>query len=165
MHECRDAGLRQDSGERRRVILVRMHASRRNQAHQVADAAALAQVVDQVAQRWRLADLAVRDRIRDALQGLLDDPAGPDVEVSDLGIAHLAGRQADIRAGGSQQGVRTGLPQAVEGRGAGLTDRIVGRLLAPAPAVQHGQHHRPALLRAAFLVARAIARHRGLVRV
>ena len=148
------------------MVLVRVNAAGRHQAHQVTDAAALAQAVDQVAQRRRFADLAVGDRVGDALQGLLDDTAGPDVEVTDLGIAHLAGRQADILAGGSQQGVRTGLPQAVEGGRARLTDRVVGRLLAPAPAVQHGQHHRTTLLHAVFLAARlvGVAFHRGLVR-
>ena len=82
------------------------------------------------------------------------------------GVRGARAARLSVLVGGSQQGVRTGLPQAVEGGRARLTDRVVGRLLAPAPAVQHGQHHRTTLLHAVFLAARLVggAFHRRLVR-
>src|SRR6185503_3849827 len=75
-------------------------------------------------------------------------------EMADLGIAHLAGRQPDILAGGAQEAVRAGGPEPVEGRGFGLADRVIGGVLAPAPSVQYHQHHGAALLHADISRAR-----------
>ena len=70
------------------------------------------QLGDQVGQRRGLGEAAVGDRVADAHQFLLHHAAGADVHVADLGVAHLAVGQADVAAGGVQQGVRAGLPQA-----------------------------------------------------
>ena len=43
-----------------------------------------------VAQHLVLAERAVRDRLVDAREVLRDDRAGAEVEVADLGVAHLA---------------------------------------------------------------------------
>src|SRR5689334_19725733 len=61
----------------------------------------------------------------------------------DFGIAHLAFRQADILTRGVQETMRAGLPQPVKIRRVGLTDGIVTRIVAPAPAIQNDQHRRP----------------------
>ena len=50
------------------------------------------------AARGLLEEAAVVDRLADARQVLIDDAAGADVEVPDLGVAHLALGQADGRA-------------------------------------------------------------------
>ena len=71
------------------------------------------------------------------------DPPGTDVQVADLGIAHLPLGQADVAALGVDQGVRRGLQQGVPVRQVGLGERVVGGLLAVAPAVEDQQHHRP----------------------
>jgi hypothetical protein len=42
--------------------------------------------------------------------------------------------------------MRTGSPQPIEDRSIGLENGIVGRLISPAPAVEHCQHDRPRLL-------------------
>ena len=87
------------------------------------------------------------DGLADARQFLHHHAAGADVQVADLGVAHLAVRQPDIAAGGVQEGVRTGLPQPVEIRLPRQTNGVVGDFLAPAEAVEDHQHHRPNRLR------------------
>lgn len=57
---------------------------------------------DQSVERRRLLDLVRRDGVSDARQVLHDDAAGADVEMADLGIAHLAVGQTDILAGGAR---------------------------------------------------------------
>ena len=114
MHDSRHARLRQNFRQRRGVVLVRMHAARRDQADEVAGAAALAQPLDQALQRRRALDLAVGDGIGDARQVLHHQAPGADIEMADLGIAHLprqAGRHpcptyAGRRAGRSPTGGR-----------------------------------------------------------
>src|SRR5207248_1977241 len=124
----------------------RMHAAGRNQADQVAGAAAALKLADQIDQRRSARDLAACDGVADARQVLYDDPAGADIEMADLGIAHLPVWEADVAARRAQQGMRARRPEAVECRCSGETDGVVGALLAPAPAVQHDQHHRTAFL-------------------
>src|SRR5215470_19472442 len=109
-------------------------------------AAALLELVDQASQCRRTLDLAARDRLTDARQILHDHAAGADVEMSDLGIAHLPLGQADIAARGAQEGMRSRRPQAIEARGLGLTDGVVRLLLAPAPAIQYDKHNGAAFL-------------------
>ena len=62
---------------------------------------------------------AVVDRLADARQVLVDDAAGADVEVADLGVAHLPGGQADGRARRVERAVRVGRPEPVEDRRVG----------------------------------------------
>ena len=81
--------------QRRHVILMRMHAARRQQAHQMRGAAALLELGDEVGERLVLGQRAVRDRHIDARQILHHDAAGADIHVADFGIAHLAAGQAD----------------------------------------------------------------------
>ena len=147
VHHRRDAGAMQDLRQRDRVVLMRMHAARRHQAHQVAGAARRLQLADQLEERRRLGEAAVLDGVADARQFLHHHAAGADVQVADLGVAHLAVRQADIAARGVQECVRAALPQPVEVRLARLADGVVGGFLAPAEAVEDHQHHRPNRLR------------------
>src|SRR4051812_5437897 len=82
------------------------------------------------------------DGIADPHQLLLYHPAGADVQVPDLGVAHLSVRQPDIAARGVQEGMRAALPELREGRGPGEADGIVGLIFTPAEAVEDNQHHR-----------------------
>src|SRR5215204_1588817 len=50
-------------------------------------------------------------------QLLLNDATAADVQVSDLRVAHLAGRQAYAFAKGNQRCVRTGFEQTIESWG------------------------------------------------
>src|SRR3954454_24701525 len=116
----------------------------------MAGAATLLQLFDKAPEHRTFRKLAALDCMIDARQFLHHDPARADVEVPDFRIAHLAGRQADIVAGGMEQRMWARRPEPIESRRAGLQDRIVGLLLAPAPAVQDDQHDG------------AVCRHSGL---
>ncbi len=146
MHQRRHAGIGENFGQSHRLVLMRMHAARRNEAEQVAGAAARFELFDQIAERRRALDVAAGDRRRDARQILHHHAAGADIEMADFGIAHLAIGQADVLAGGAQEAVRAVLPQPVEGRRLGLADGVVGFVFAPAPAVENNEHHRPPTL-------------------
>src|SRR3954451_23364746 len=106
----------------------------------MAGAATLLQLFDKAPEHRTFRKLAALDCMIDARQFLHHDPAGADVEVPDFRIAHLAGRQADVVAGGVEQRMRARGGDAVEGWCLGLEDGIVSLLLAPAPAVQDDQH-------------------------
>ena len=75
-------------------------------------------------------------RVVDPGQVLLDDRAGAEVEVADLGVAHLPVGQADVAARGRQLRVRVALPERVEGRRLGERDRVARPGLGEAPAVE-----------------------------
>ena len=62
-------------------------------------------------QRLVLEEAAVGDRVVDPGQVLLDDRAGAEVEVADLGVAHLPVGQADVAALGGELGVRVARPR------------------------------------------------------
>ncbi len=143
----RHAVVVQDRGQRGGVVLVRMHPSRRDQPEQVAGAFRLAELADEPGQRCGLGEAAVGDGVADAHQLLVYHPAGADVHVADLRVAHLPVGQADIAAGGVQEGVWTGLPQPGESGGLGEADGVVLGCVAPAEAVEDYQHHRTNRLR------------------
>ena len=87
-------------------------------------------------------EAAILDRRVHPGQVLVDDAPGANVHVADLGIAHLALRQADVAALGVHQGVRAVGQQPPPVRQVGLGQGIVGRrLLTMAPAVQDQQEH------------------------
>ena len=70
-------------------------------------------------QRGVRGERAVGDRGVDARQVLEDGPAGADVEVPDLAVAHLAVRQPHGRTGGIEQRVRPALRAADATRASG----------------------------------------------
>jgi hypothetical protein len=45
-----------------------------------------------------------------------------------------------------EKSVRASLPQPVEVRRFGLANGVVARVVAPTPAIQNDQHHRPPVL-------------------
>ncbi len=146
MYHRRHGGFDENSGERRGMILMRMHSPRRHQAYEMAGTAALPQALDQAREGGRSFDLAAGDRRIDARQVLHHETTGADVEMPDLGIAHLSLWQADVFARSAQEGVRTARPQTVESGSASLSNGVVSGLLAPAPAVKHDQHDWTTLL-------------------
>ena len=83
-----------------------MHAARRQQPDDMRRAAAFLQLGDELAQRREARQRAVGDRPVDARQILHDDPAGAEIGVADLGIAHLAVGQPDIMLAGVETGMR-----------------------------------------------------------
>jgi hypothetical protein len=108
--------------------------------------AGCAQTFDQIDESRCRGDRAIPDRVADSDQFLFHHPAGTDVHVPDLGIAHLAGRQTDVAARGIQQRVRAGIPKHCEIGGVREANGIVGGFFPPAEPIQDDQHHRPGRL-------------------
>ena len=115
-----DALLRGQLDRRLDVLPAGVDAAVGDQPQQVqAPARAAAGVLAGGQQRRVLEEAAVGDRVVDPGQVLLDDRAGAEVEVADLGVAHLAVGEADVAALGGELGVRVALPEGVEDRRAG----------------------------------------------
>ena len=94
-----------------------VHARFGAQAHQVDRAAGGIDVLDEATEGLDLAHgLRIGEALVDADDFLVDDAAGADVLVADLGIAHDADRQADVEAVGHDLGARPVLGQAARDR-------------------------------------------------
>ena len=93
-HDLRNAlaGGELDAGAQ--VGEAGVDAAARDQADQVQRSGAVARRRACRPQRRVLEEAAVRDRLVDAGEVLLDDRAGAEVQVADLGVAHLARGQA-----------------------------------------------------------------------
>ena len=77
----------------------------------------------------------------DALEVLVEHAAGADRQVADLGVAHLARRQADRLAGGVERRVRVRRPEPVEDRRVGELDRVPRPRRGAAPAVEDDERY------------------------
>ena len=86
------------------------------------------------------ANCTVADRDVDAREILVDDPPGADVEVADFRVAHLAFRKSDAELGRVDRRMRAGGEQLPPVGRIGARDRVVGRVLATAEAVEDQQH-------------------------
>ena len=133
--EVGDALLRGELDRRLDVLPAGVDAAVGDQAEQVqAPARAAAGALAGGEQRLVLEEAAVGDRVVDPGQVLLDDRAGAEVEVADLGVAHLAVGQADVAALGRELRVRVALPELVEDRRLGKRDRVAGPGLGAGPS-------------------------------
>ena len=139
----RHAGARDQVGQRDEMVLVGMHATRRGEAHQVAGTAVLLQGGDQLGQDRVLGQRAVVDGLVDARQVGHGDPAGAEIHVADLGIAHLALGQADEGLRGVDQALRAGRDQPVVVGRARIEDGVVARVGTMAPAIENAQDGGP----------------------
>ena len=83
----------------------------------------------------------------DTRQVLHDHPAAADIHMADLGIAHLAVRQADGQAGRCDPRGRAGIGQVGPDRRTGLGDGVIGAVVTKAPAVQNAQDNGLRMLR------------------
>ena len=75
---------------------------------------------------------------------LVDDTAGTNVHMPDLGIPHLAGRQAYGFTGGFDSGMAAHAVYLIPAGCAGLADGVIGGILPAAPAIQNHQNQRAA---------------------
>src|SRR2546423_5447834 len=87
---------------------------------------------------------AGRNRIIDARQVLLHHGSGPEVQVPDLGVAHLPLRQPDSAAPRGQGRVRVRGPERIEDRRVGQRDRVAGTVLRQPPPVEDDEADRRA---------------------
>ena len=138
----RHPGLDKDPGEGGDLVLVRVHAARRQQPHQVSGSAAPVQLADKVAQCRHGGELPAGDCGVDARQILEDQPSGTEIGVADLGIAHLAIGEPDIVLARLQMRMRPARHQPMPHRSAGGRDRIVVGIRPLAPAVEDAEHQR-----------------------
>ena len=142
MHrDPRHARAMRELEHREDVRLVAVHAARREQAHHVQGAVVGDGIPASRIQFGIGEEAAVLDRGIHPGQVLVDDPAGAQVHVANLGIAHLPIRQADVAAFGMHQCVRAGRQQAMPVGQVGLCQCVVLDLLAVAPTIQDQQHH------------------------
>ena len=93
-------------------------------------------------ERRALEERAVGDGGVDPRQVLQDRPAGAEVQVADLGVAHLPRRQTDGVLGGSQRGVRPAREQAAPVRHRGGGDRVGGRVAADPEPIEDDEDDR-----------------------
>ena len=107
------------------VVLMAVHATIGQQAHQVQGAALLLGGRDRLRQHRVGGQRAGLDVAIDAADVLLHDAAGADIEVADFGVAELAGGQADIVLGGVQRTVGIARFQRVPVRGVCCQNGII----------------------------------------
>ena len=136
-HQVRDPLLAGQLDDRLDVLPAGVDPAVRDQPDRVqAPAPGLARRAAGVAQGLVLEEAAVGDRVVDARQVLLDDRAGAQVEVADLGVAHLAVGQADVPSRGGESRVRIGGPELVEVRRVRLRHGVAGAVGGQAEAVE-----------------------------
>ena len=99
-------------------------------------AAARPRTVERGEERRVLRERPVGDRAIHALEVLVEDPSRADRQVADLGVAHLAGREAHGLAGGFECAVRVLRPEPVEHGCVRELDRVPGPGRSDAPAVE-----------------------------
>ncbi len=122
--------------------LMRMDAPGRGKADKMRGAARSLHLGDEALQRGALAKAAIFDRQVDLPEVHRHNAACADVGMAHLGIAHLAGRQANIGAMGDEFGMGAGGQKPVEGRRICQKRGIGGRVFALAPAVEDTKNNR-----------------------
>ena len=121
-----------DAGEQ--VPVERVHAAGPEQADQVQRAAGLPQLGAQLDQRRQLVELPALDALGDAHEVLGHHPAGAEVQVADLAVAHLAFGEPHGEAAGVEQGAREAIPRAGARPAWGQLDRVALALRADSPS-------------------------------
>ena len=157
VHEAVDAhrhtGGESHGAQGHQMVDVAVHTAVGEQARQMQTAAAAACFFHHVLQHGVVEQGAVLKGHVDARHVLIDDASRTDIEVSHLGVAHIAGRQAHFAPGGGKAAVGAARHQVIQmGRGC-HPGGIAFPFFRQAPAVkdeqQGGGHARGSLLRAA----------------
>ena len=132
-----DALLLRHLEQRVEVTLVAVHAARGDEAHEMNRAALFLGILHDGDERLVLEEIAVLDVARDARELLVDEAARADVRVADLGVAHLAVRQADELAGCLEVTGVIVCEEAVEDRSLRFLHRVALIELAAETAAIH----------------------------
>src|SRR5437870_11352396 len=94
-------------------------------------------------------EFAIGDRFVDPTEVLINDPAGSQIEMADLGIAHLSFGQTDVGSARAQFAAGVTAVELVmkrrvrEERGVAIFLALVFAAGVNAPAVTNNEHHRP----------------------
>ena len=123
--------------QRLEVVDVRVDAAVRDEPEQMDVLASL----EGAAQGVVLEQLAGLDRLVHAHEVLEEDAARADRQVPDLGVPHLALRQADGRARRRELRVREVAPQPVEDGRVGELDRVARPGRRDSPAVEDDERY------------------------
>ena len=123
------------------MVEVGVDAALGDEPEQVNVAAARLRALEGADEHRILEERAVADRGVHPLQVLEQDPAGPDRQMADLGVAHLPGRQADRLAGGREGRVRVLAPEPVEDGRVRELDSIARAGRRAAPAVEDDERY------------------------
>ncbi len=114
--------------ERHEVPVVRVHTAGAHEADHVQRPATLASASCGLEQRRTLREAAVRDRRVDPGEVLQHGPSGAEVQVPDLGVAHLPRRQPNRILRRPKDGVRPAGQEAAPDRhvrrGHGIRGRV-----------------------------------------
>ena len=123
------------------MAFVAVHAAGAGQPGKMRGAAGFLHLFNEVQQGGAGGEAAVLDREVDLAKVHRHHPAGADIGVPDLGIAHLAGGQADIAAMGDEGGVRAGCHEPVEIGRIGQERRVAGAVRGQPPAVEDAKDY------------------------
>ena len=160
VHEAVEAYLAQTVAarqleQREHMVNVRVDAAVRQQTEDMQGGTEPLALVDGAHQSRVLEEIAVLNRLGDAGQFLIYDAARTDVGVAYLGVAHLAVRQTDIKAGCADIGQRVLGKDLVKVRGVCRKDCVALLLVTVAEAVHDDERGR--LLRAFRLLGSSLA--------
>ena len=129
-------------GQCHEVPVVGVDAARADEADDAQDAAGLARPGTGLQEGRTLEERAVGDGGVDPGQVLEHRPAGPEVEVADLRVAHLPGWQPNGLLRGSEAGVRPVAQEGSPGRHGGGGDGVGCRVAPDAEPVEDDQDDR-----------------------
>ena len=132
------SGRHVDQGEK--VVNVAVHAAVREQSHEMKAAVAGFHLFHGIQKHRVPEQAAVRRRPGDPGQILIDNPAGADVHVADLGVSHLSRRKPHRFSGGVNGGHGVLFEYPVQVRGVRLSDGISAYLGIYAESV-HNEYH------------------------
>ena len=124
------------------VVHVGVNAARAHKAHKVKGLALGLDIVHSLDENLVLGDGAVLDGIVDARKLLEHDAAGTDVEVTHLGVAHLAVGKAHVLARSTERGVGVLHVQAIKEGRLGSGDGVLAIGRSQAAAVHDNQECR-----------------------
>ena len=129
--------------QRIQVRIVAVHAAIGNKANQVQRSAVFFDALHRARKRGVFKEAAVLNILGNARQLLINDAPCADVGMAHLAVAHLAVRQADIHARGTDGGIRILREQTVQVRRfCGGNGVAVGLVRHPAKAVHNAKKQR-----------------------
>src|SRR5262249_19804523 len=93
------------------MVLVAVHSSVRDQPKKMETR--VGSLSESLFEHRVASQFAVLDRFVDPGKVLIDDAAGAEIQMADLGISHLTIRETDIHTTGAQAAARVGLVQII----------------------------------------------------
>ncbi len=137
-----DAAFGEQAENSVHVVERAVHATVGDQAHQVQRPARAFRRVEGFLDRRQSRKLAGIDRLGDAHDVHVDDPARAQGHVADLGVAHLTVGEPDGGSGGLELRARAARAQLREERRVRERRRVTRAAVTEAESVEHDEHDR-----------------------